>query len=218
MTDNITAAFDETITDRIIGSVPEMTDHAFSKDFERRMEKLIKQGESAPAKRKISVRRITAIITAAVVAAAAAAVSSGALKNLFGKFTMDKQTTHTALHSSDAIDTPQYIEKVYLPDVPFGMKLVSSGPYIKEEPMHYSSYEGGGKYLSVVQYTKSSFSSNVDTEGTKLEYISLNGCSGLMTEKGSDYLITIDSGEYIFQLCGTLSRDEMIKAADSLCK
>ncbi len=218
MTDNIKSAFDETLTDRIIGSVPDMPDHIFSKNFERSMDMLIKHGEAKPIKRKISMRRIAAIITAAILAAAAAAFSSGALKDLFGKFFMEKHPTHTSLHSTDTETSPKSIEKVCLPDVPFGMKLISSGPFMENEPMHYTTYGGGDKLLSIVQYTKNGFSSNVDTEGNKLEYISLNGCKGLFIDTGRNYIITVDNGEYIFQLCGTLTKDEIIKAAASLCK
>ena len=60
-------AFEETLEARIISTVPDMPDHRFSPQFERKMKRLA--GGGAP--KKLTVRRLFVCVTAALIAGAA---------------------------------------------------------------------------------------------------------------------------------------------------
>ena len=75
-------AFEETLEARIISTVPDMPDHRFSPQFERKMKRLA--GGGAP--KKLTVRRFFICVTAALIAAALAASSVSAVRDFFKRF------------------------------------------------------------------------------------------------------------------------------------
>lgn len=75
-------AFEETLEARIISTVPDMPEHRFSPQFERKMKRLA--GGGAP--KKLTVRRLFICVTAAIIAAALAASSVSAVRDFFKSF------------------------------------------------------------------------------------------------------------------------------------
>ena len=111
-------AFEETLEARIISTVPDMPDHRFSPQFERKMKRLA--GGGAP--KKLTVRRLFICVTAALIAAALAASSVSAVRDFFKRFFTETFRTHTAVQSADTAEAPETIEAVYTIDVPEGFE------------------------------------------------------------------------------------------------
>ena len=111
-------AFEETLEARIISTVPDMPDHRFSPQFERKMKRLA--GGGAP--QKLTVRRLFVCVTAALIAAALAASSVSAVRDFFKRFFTETFSTHTAVQSADTAEAPETIEAVYTIDVPDGFE------------------------------------------------------------------------------------------------
>ena len=167
-------AFEETLEARIISTVPDMPDHRFSLQFERKMKRL--EGGGAPA--RLTPRRLFICVTVALIAAVLAASSVGAVRDFFKSFFTEKFKTHTAVRSADASEAPETIAEVYAVDVPVGFEST-----FEEQPDEYSQfitseYENGDKYIIFTQYVKQSFNVMVDTENQPMEHINVNGCEG----------------------------------------
>lgn len=208
-------AFEETLEARIISTVPDMPDHRFSPQFERKMKRLASGG----APKKLTVRRLFICVTAALIAAALAASSVSAVRDFFKRFFTEKFKTHTAVRSADASEAPETIAEVYAVDVPVGFEST-----FEEQPDEYSQfitseYENGDKYIIFTQYVKQSFNVMVDTENQPMEHINVNGCEGYIIQLDDvSFYISWDNGDYIFDIEGNIGKDELINVVETVHK
>lgn len=208
-------AFEETLEARIISTVPDMPDHRFSLQFERKMKRL--EGGGAPA--RLTPRRLFICVTVALIAAVLAASYVGAVRDFFKSFFTEKFKTHTAVRSADASEAPETIAEVYAVDVPVGFEST-----FEEQPDEYSQfitseYENGDKYIIFTQYVKQSFNVMVDTENQPMEHINVNGCEGYIIQLDDvSFYISWDNGDYIFDIEGNIGKDELINVVETVHK
>lgn len=208
-------AFEETLEARIISTVPDMPDHRFSPQFERKMKRLA--GGGAP--KKLTVRRLFVCVTAALIAAALAASSVSAVRDFFKRFFTETFSTHTAVQSADTAEAPETIEAVYTIDVPDGFETVFEEQADEVTQFMVHEYEKDDKYIIFSQYSKKSFNVMVDTENQAMEYITVNGNEGYIIRLDDDsYYISWDNGDYIFDIEGNIGKNQLIEIAETVKK
>lgn len=205
-------AFEETLEARIISTVPDMPDHRFSPQFERKMKRLA--GGGAP--KKLTVRRLFICVTAALIAAALAASSVSAVRDFFKRFFTETFSTHTAVQSADTAEAPETIEAVYTIDVPEGFETEDS---FVSDIFCNKTYVNNNKHIYFSQNVKSAFDVNVNTEDHTMEYVEINGCDGFIVDIGIDEAYILwDNGEYVFEMLGNIGKSELISVAETVQK
>lgn len=207
-------AFEETLEARIISTVPDMPDHRFSPQFERKMKRLA--GGGAP--KKLTVRRLFVCVTAALIAAALAASSVSAVRDFFKRFFTETFSTHTAVQSADTAEAPETIEAVYTIDVPEGFETEDS--FVSDIFCNtvYRNKENN-EYIIFNQNIRSAFDIYVNTENQTMEYVEINGCDGFIVDIGIDEAyISWDNGEYVFEISGNIGKSELIIIAETVQK
>lgn len=150
MNTQLKKAFEETLEARIISAVPDMPDHRFSPQFERKMKRLASGG----APKKLTVRRLFICVTAAIIAAALAASSVSAVRDFFKRFFTETFSTHTAVQSADTAEAPETIEAIYTIDVPEGFETTFDEQVYEYTQFITYEYEKDDKYIIFSQYSK----------------------------------------------------------------
>lgn len=207
-------AFEETLEARIISIVPDMPDHRFSPQFERKMKRLA--GGGAP--KKLTVRRLFICVTAALIAAALAASSVSAVRDFFKRFFTETFSTHTAVQSADTAEAPETIEAVYTIDVPEGFETEDA--FVSDIFCNtvYRNKENN-EYIIFNQNIRSAFDIYVNTENQTMEYVEINGCDGFIVDIGIDEAYILwDNGEYVFEMLGNIGKSELIIIAETVQK
>ena len=218
MQPKLPSAFEATVSERIINTVPDMPDHVFSKRFEKKMKQLIQQSKTA-SKSKITVKRMFICITAAVLAATIMALSVGAVRDFFKNFFMQIFDTHTTVQSNDIENMPTSIKDVYTIIVPDGFELVYEDEIFEWSPYVCYDYYKDDIYIFFAQYVKEQYDVDVNTENRLLEYISVNDNDGYIVDLGNnEYFISWDNGEYIFDITSNIGQKQLIKLAESVHK
>lgn len=221
MSNNLYRAFEETAVSRIIEKVPQMPDHKFSRRFEIKMKSLIRYGYREPVYyHKFTVKRLLICVTAALIAAVVMAFSVTAVRDFFKNFFIEVFGTHTTVQTfSDNINAPTSIEDVYIIDVPNGFEIIYKDEIFEWSTFICYEYSKDDYYIFFNQYVKSKYDVNVNTEDRPLDYVEINGNDGYIVDLGNnEYYISWDNGDYIFDITGNISKDELIEAANSVQK
>ncbi len=219
MQPNLKKAFETTMIDRIINDVPEMPDHVFSEEFERKMRKLI-YGSKLHTVHRNTKRRIFTYIMVAIVAAVITACSVEPFREFFKKFFMEVFGTHTTVQTfSDNLNAPTSIEDVYMIDVPNGFDTVYEDEIFVWSVCAHYEYQKDTDYIFFNQYIKSKYDVNVNTEDRPLDYIEINRSDGYIVDLGNnEYYISWDNGYYIFDITGNIGKNALIETANSVQK
>lgn len=202
-------------------------EHVFSKKHERKMKHVFKLFERNDCKLKpyigsrphyhfrFTKRNIIVLLAVIFLAAlAGCGVTYFTSKNFYGKVNAD----NTELFVINTENCPSTIEdKYYLPCLPDGYEVLGtdSTPFYE-----WISYENPAteQTLTFCQFAKTSFdSTHYDTENQKFEEININGHSGLCLDyssQGYNYAVIVwDNGDYIFELFGEYSKNELCDLA-----
>lgn len=225
MNNNLHMAFEETAVERVIDSVPQVPDHNFSKKFDRKMKKLIRQGYKEPAKyHKITPKRLFVCITAALIAAIIMAFSTGAVRNFFRNFIMGKFETHTDVQSVAYDDAPLDFTDKY--EITADMSDFEFEQRIEMTLSISHHYRNEHCIIAFSQSIKEYYNASVNTEGYEMEGISINGYDGFYVDMYNHYskIVVWDNGDYIFMIAVSydseysFSKDELITLAESVQK
>lgn len=202
-------------------------EHVFSKKHERKMKHVFKLFERNDCKLKpyigsrphyhfrFTKRNIIVLLAVIFLAAlAGCGVTYFTSKNFYGKVNAD----NTELFVINTENCPSTIEdKYYLPCLPDGYEVsgTDSTPFYE-----WISYENPAteQTLTFCQFAKVSFdSTHYDTENQKFQEININGHSGLCLDyssQGYNYAVIVwDNGDYIFELFGEYSKNELCDLA-----
>lgn len=127
-------------------------------------------------------------------------------------------TDNTHLFPINVDDCLSTIEKVYtLSVVPKGYKLSkTTTEYDSVMTIYTNDY---GDKLIFTQYVKEIYNGHINTEGYALEETSINGCNAVCieckVEKGVNSLVIWDNKDYILELVGIFTKNELINLAIS---
>lgn len=194
--------------------------HTFSKEFERKMSKLIKQQKSFYFPMiKTPVRRIVIVMITAAIVLSTMVISVTAIREAFINFITEIFDTHTEVQTIQDDTAPDFFEEIYaIPDIPDGFEIVFQNDNTEETPLLITEYQNGQEYVIFCQNIKSKYDVNVNTEGYEMIQIYINGNEGFMIDMGDDIYITWDNGKYILEISGNIGKDELIGIANSVQK
>jgi hypothetical protein len=223
MESDVRKAFESTVSERIINQVPDMPDHVFSKQFEKKMHRLIKYGEIA-VPRKITLKKMFIYITAAVIAACAASLSVSAIRETVINFIMQKFDTHTDVRAVQKSDAPlDFTDKYEITADLTDFELVSFTEDIFDRNYIYKK-EHCKIYFT--QSIKEYYDVAVNTEGYEMETVYINGFEGYYIDmyNQNGKIVTWDNGDYILSILVScddryiFSKDELISLSTSVQK
>ncbi len=160
-----------------------------------------------PLKKRVLVVLMLILLSAFGIAAGAAAIRG---------FARQEYRDHTELFQVNADNCPKTIEDVYyLPVIPKEYELykqIFDSGWVNLSYIDYST----NKTLLFDQYVKDVFHIGFDNERGNLEEISVNGKYALYYNGGSLGIIIWDNEDYIMQISGDFSEDELIALAGSV--
>lgn len=165
---------------------------------------------------KRSVKKLV-IIFAVIVCAATltGAVVVYVSKNFHGNVYSD----NTHLFAVNTEGCPTVIEhEYYLSEVPEGYEIIERISTRKSVHIQYEN-KATGHVISFAQYTKEAFKMHYNTEHQSFEDIEVNGHAGLCldfsNEEHHHSLIVWDSGDYVLEIIGEISKSDILKLAKS---
>jgi len=191
-------------------------DHEFSRDFERKMQKLIRRSNKGHTiKGWVVWRRRAVALIAAIIILIASAMSVPTVRASVIEFITEvyEKFTHIffdeSRSSQDAADEFVIYVPVYIPE---GFELVNritKGLVLLE-------YEEGDEFVSYSQQRLENVSMHINTEGVELEELEFKGFSAkYYSNRGVQNLLWHD-GKYMYMVSSTLDRDTVFKIADNV--
>lgn len=194
--------------------------HTFSKRFERKMARLIRQQKSFyfPIIRT-PIRRTVTIMITVIIILSTTVISVSALREAFIRFMTEIFDTHTEVQAIQDDTAPESFEDIYvITNIPDGFEIVFQNDNIEETPVLMTEYRNGQQRIIFSQYIKSRYDVNVNTEGYEMVRIDINGNEGFIVDMVDDYYIAWDNGDYIFEIDSNVGKDVLINMAKSVQK
>ena len=189
--------------------------HVFSLRHRRRMKKIIKQYYSGPKidnTVKIPLRKriliaIYVIILATILCVGVVAIATNGFK-------FDKKDDHTEALTINWENSPKTIDDIYyLSALPEEFETVESN--INTTIANFVFEDYSGKIIKLRQIVKEDFPNNYNTEGYDLEEITVGDNNGFLIDYGSELLLVWDNGDYIIELIGNFTKEELLCLAKS---
>lgn len=195
------------------------TDHIFSDDYNKRMQKLInRQKKSYYPLICTSARRVACVIAAFFIMSMTTVLSVEALRKPFFDFIIGIFTDHSevSVELDNSIAVPSMIKDKY----ELGILENSTITYSSEtDKYRIIEYSYNGKIINFMQYTYDYAEMNVNTENATIEHTIINGYDALIWEDNTNSThIMWNNGEYVFCLISDLGKNALIELAELVQK
>ena len=166
--------------------------------------------------RPLSIRK--QILIAAIIIVFLAFITGCVIAFISSSFRGTVYNDNTYLFAFDIGDSPTVIEEKYtLSIVPEGYELydVSSGSINR-----FTTYKNiSNQELVFEQTVKTEYNSHINTEGFIIQETFINGCDAVCIEYekagGINALVVWNSDEYILELYGNFTKEELVDLANS---
>lgn len=192
-----------------VNSLPdEIQPYEFSRQHNRKMNRLFSKMRNNKYHRftKNAIKLLVAAAIILSIAATAFAIPQSReyiIRNLFNYSSYTISNTDHSVKVSD-------LKVGYVPD---GFELVS---ILKDENIHMFEYKNNGKFI-VINKSFIGNKINFDTEKFEYEKILINNIEyNLYQTKSDTYGIVWNNGLYTFDIDSNVSKDEMLKIAESI--
>lgn len=122
---------------------------------------------------------------------------------------------NTRIYAVNTDNCPTTIEYTYyLPDLPKGFEMVEQDSTVIDV---YTKYKNNltGQNITLFQHTKNDFAGHFNTEHNDFEEIEINGNDGLYLPDSTGGLIIWDNGDYILNVSGNLTKNELLDLVKS---
>lgn len=204
-----------------IAECENLPDHKFSREFEKKMNKLLQNGftnehhtTTARARKKSPIAVIMAISTFLLTGAAVTSY------NLWKNFSMQDQGLYTLLHITDIESSPKTLEEHYriTADVSGYMENI----VLNDDLTYYVEYHNDQNNIQIAftQDIRSSvYALNTEDMNDPVEVI-VNGCNGIYYEtKYNSKELIWDTGDYIITLSVSgISKGDLFSLAEFVQK
>ncbi len=194
--------------------------HTFSKRFERKMARLIRQQKSFyfPMIRT-PIRRTVTIMVTVIIILFTTVISVSALREAFIRFITEIFDTHTEVQVISDDNAPESFEDIYvITNIPDGFEIVFQNDNTEGTPVLITEYRNGQNRIIFSQYIKSCYDINVNTEGYEMVRIDVNGNEGFIIDMIDDIYIAWDNGDYILEIDSNIGKDTLIDVVKSVQK
>lgn len=211
-------AISDALTEEYIFSVPEYEDHVFSKVFEKKMHKLIKR-RSKPYYQIINTaaKRVACVAVVVIIASMTTILSVKAWREAFFGFFVDVFEKFSVVQSAQSNSSPEKIEDIY--EITCDMSGYDVDFKDDSDYSIKTRYKNNDKIITLNQTTKSMYDMNMNTEKSKIENVAVNEYTAVYYTDNHGYATLIwDNGDYIISLGSNISKNELIKIAESVKK
>lgn len=190
-------------------------EYEFSNEFKRKIKKLIRQNKTRSQVEAMAFLRMRVVVfVAAIIILLVSAMSVSAMRAAVFEFIteVNEKFTHIFFNESrssqDAADGFAIYEPAYIPE---GFKLVNKNT----DGLVLLEYEKENDFISYSQQCLENVSSNINTEGVRLEELEFKGLPAkYYSNQGVQNLLWYDD-KYIYVVSSTLDRDIVFKIAES---
>ena len=205
--------------DREYGSLPE---HHFSKRFERRMKRLIREQSRTPQEKKFisMTKKVAAVFLIVLFGVAITTVSVGAYRERFMKYIA--KITRRSTDYDFAIATDKYYYYADLTKTIYG--YIPDG-FVKKSEVHNSDMicqvefgkdDENYYYLDFTVLTKDGAAgTSVDTEGSELSEITVGGEDAILNMKNGYCTLIWSRRNVLCQLYGKIDKEEAVRIAEN---
>ena len=191
-------------------------EYEFSNEFKRKIKKLIRQNKTRSQVEAMAFLRMRVVVfVAAIIILLVSAMSVSAVRAAVFEFIteVNEKFTHIFFNESrssqDAADGFAIYEPAYIPE---GFKLVNKNT----DGLVLLEYEKENDFISYSQQCLENVSSNINTEGVRLEELEFKGLPAkYYSNQGVQNLLWYDD-KYIYVVSSTLDRDIVFKIAESV--
>ena len=194
----------------------ECTDISFSPDFQRRMEKLIKDRQKFYYYWFNTVgKRIASIVLIVVIGLLTVTFSVKALREPFLKFIVEIFEKFTS------IVMVQEEPKTATTFVPMDPTYLPKGFVVESEIEYENNYRKKyrnehGLFITYRQQLNKTFVTTIDTENIEYNVIFINGLQGFKYINKGEVIITFSDSNYTYILMGPISESELLRMAESI--
>ena len=206
-------------TKECVEALPDDTEaeaYTFSKNFEIKMQKLINFRKKPYYKYLNTVaKRVASVVLITLVCLFVAVFSVKALREPFIDFIVETYEKFTSLLTEKelpdenfefTIKKPQYIPEGYV-----------AQNITKDGKMYMCTYNNSEKgYFVYLQNLAGNWKSVIDTENIIYEDITINSVGGIFYKNKDMNCIAFDDGIYTYNISGYISKEELIKIAESI--
>lgn len=190
--------------------------HKFSRDFEIKMEKLIRKNNYKPFVK--GFKKVAIILLLATSILFATIMNVEALKTRFIKIikeVYDELTSFSFIVENDNRDNLDIHFKIMEPEyIPNGFKKIEVDELYTIRIISYENEKG-----DVIIYQQNYITNGkiiLDTEHANIENVKINNYQGQIISKNETNQLVWLSEEYYFNILSTLEKEELIKIAESL--
>lgn len=192
-------------------------DHIFSLRHRIRMRRVFAIYEKNTNKRKVKFSRKMVL---ALIIIILLAVISGCTAVIISRFKNTVYEDNTLLQAEDFTMGKEFIEELYyFPVIPDGYEYDSElTAEMCAGKMHVISYSDEVRLLVLTQSTHDIYETHYNTEYNDFEDIVIKSHTGLylVSPNGNVGTVVWDNGDYIFEIEATLTKEELIRLAESL--
>lgn len=184
-----------------------------SKEFEKKMQSLLKSRDSLYHRLTLTKARKVITAFAAALVVLLCALSVGAIRESILSFFVDRGNVKVIEYNTeDSSDYPRVIGSTYTPGyLPQGYALSDSS---SDDLRSYKLYVNGEDFLSIEQFTKSSYKSAFDLDTMEKE--SYQGIDFVVQTSSDSTVLIWEMDGYVFEMTGFIDKSELFKAAASL--
>ena len=195
------------------------TEISFSEKFEKQMNKLVHRREKPYyVLINTAAKRVAVIILAAVITTVSATIGIAAIYQPFADFIMEIFDDHTLFrpnHSTQTSSTDPLAEwKSYTPSyIPEGFEVETE---TTDWEYRYVMYTSTDTFFWIEQLSQYNGQVLIDTEGTSIEDIYINGIKGIYYESKGEKTIILLTNNNCITVQGNIDKNELINIANSL--
>lgn len=193
--------------------------HHFSRRHNRKMKVMFAEYAGKP-KKKISIKRRIIVAACIVLLAAILGITAYAIATKFEIIAIFQD--HTEVVATDSTSVPEIIEEIYCIPIP------PDGYHLYEYTYDYgfvtaTYYDDSMKHiLSFEQILKEDYLAYVNTEGYDIVFTYVGEYEGYYVDYfddnyGKASLVVWDNGDYVFELLGHFTVEELVEMAETVC-
>ena len=193
--------------------------HEFSPDFEKRMDKLIRQRRSSLYRFTNTFgKRVAVIIIGLIAVSFTTVMSVEALRTPFLEFITSRFSDHSEVKTIDGGDNyPEKIESDYV--ITYNLSDYNIERDERTDQDHKINYRKDNVVVCYYQSVISGYNYSFNTESADVEHIDINGYDAIgFLDNNNYYTLVWNNGEYIIETMSNIGKDALIEIANSVQK
>lgn len=193
-------------------------EHSFSERFEKRMNALIKR-RNKPYYFIINTtrKRVACFALVLLMLLSATSLAFDGVRHAISDFLISVFDIHSIVEAREDYEAPETIEEIYR--ITYELDGYYEDVWSDTVDSVCVDYIKDNICISFCQYTKTSFSIDMNTEDTMVEKFQVNGFEAVYYVDNHGYHhIMWDNEDYIFYISSNTDKDLLVKIAESIKK